>query len=231
MKIYPAIDIINGKCVRLTRGEYDKVKEYSANPLQVARRFREDGAKMLHIVDLEGAKEGKLMNFITISNIDMPKQVGGGIRTYEDAKMLLDSNINRIIMSTSALEDPELIKRIVADFGSERIVVSLDIKDGCIAMRGWREISDMPVVSFLDKMREIGIEILIVTDIGRDGMLSGIDTGIIGGFLGQGFEIIVAGGVSGITDIEKLRKLGVDGAIIGKALYEGNLNLKTILSC
>ncbi len=231
MLIYPAIDIIGDKCVRLTRGEYDKVKEYSADPLEVAREFQEDGAEMIHIVDLEGAKEGRPMNFETISKIDMPKQVGGGIRTYEDAEKLLNSGVTRIIMSTSAVENPDLVARIIRDFGADRIVISLDVKDGKIATRGWIETTDISIEEFLNKMCKIGIKTLIITDVSRDGMLSGINPDVISGFIGQGFEIIVAGGVSSISDIEKLRELGVDGAIIGKALYEGNLDLKTALSC
>ncbi|OIP80356.1 1-(5-phosphoribosyl)-5-[(5-phosphoribosylamino)methylideneamino]imidazole-4-carboxamide isomerase [Candidatus Peregrinibacteria bacterium CG22_combo_CG10-13_8_21_14_all_44_10] len=231
MKIYPAIDIIDGKCVRLTRGEYDNVQKYNLDPLEVARTFQNDGAGMVHVVDLDGAKQGLPVNFDTISRIDVPKQVGGGIRTYNDAKMLLDSGAERIIMSTAAVDDTSLIQRIISDFGDNRIVISLDIKDGLIAIRGWRETSDISIEDFLQRMRLVGIRTLIVTDISRDGMLAGVNTDAVSQFLNKGFEIIVAGGVSSIDDIKQLRELGANGAIIGKALYEGTLTLKQALSC
>jgi len=231
MKIYPAIDIIDGKCVRLTRGEYDNVQKYNLDPLEVARTFQNVGAGMVHVVDLDGAKQGLPVNFDTISRIDVPKQVGGGIRTYNDAKMLLDSGAERIIMSTAAVDDTSLIQRIISDFGDNRIVISLDIKDGLIAIRGWRETSDISIEDFLQRMRLVGIRTLIVTDISRDGMLAGVNTDAVSQFLNKGFEIIVAGGVSSIDDIKQLRELGANGAIIGKALYEGTLTLKQALSC
>jgi len=231
MKIYPAIDIIDGKCVRLTRGEYDNVQKYNLDPLEVARTFQNDGAGMVHVVDLDGAKQGLPVNFDTISRIDVPKQVGGGIRTYNDAKMLLDSGAERIIMSTAAVDDTSLIQRIISDFGDNRIVISLDIKDGLIAIRGWRETSDISIEDFLQRMRLVGIRTLIVTDISRDGMLAGVNTDAVSQFLNKGFEIIVAGGVPSIDDIKQLRELGANGAIIGKALYEGTLTLKQALSC
>ena len=231
MKIYPAIDIIGGNCVRLTRGEYDNVQKYNLDPLEVARTFQNDGAGMVHVVDLDGAKQGLPVNFDTISRIDVPKQVGGGIRTYNDAKMLLDSGAERIIMSTAAVDDTSLIQRIISDFGDNRIVISLDIKDGLIAIRGWRETSDISIEDFLQRMRLVGIRTLIVTDISRDGMLAGVNTDAVSQFLNKGFEIIVAGGVSSIDDIKQLRELGANGAIIGKALYEGTLTLKQALSC
>jgi len=202
MKIYPAIDIIDGKCVRLTRGEYDNVQKYNLDPLEVARTFQNDGAGMVHVVDLDGAKQGLPVNFDTISRIDVPKQVGGGIRTYNDAKMLLDSGAERIIMSTAAVDDTSLIQRIISDFGDNRIVISLDIKDGLIAIRGWRETSDISIEDFLQRMRLVGIRTLIVTDISRDGMLAGVNTDAVSQFLNKGFEIIVAGGVSSIDDIK-----------------------------
>lgn len=231
MKIYPAIDIIGGNCVRLTRGEYDNVKKYNLDPREVAQTFQNDGADMVHVIDLDGAKQGLPVNFDTISKIDVPKQVGGGIRTYNDAKMLLDSGAERIIMSTAAVDDTSLIQRIISDFGDNRIVISLDIKDGLIAIRGWRETSDISIEDFLQRMRLVGIRTLIVTDISRDGMLAGVNTDAVSQFLNKGFEIIVAGGVSSIDDIKQLRELGVDGVIIGKALYEGTLTLKQALSC
>lgn len=230
MLILPAIDIIGGKCVRLTKGDYSQVKEYSANPSEVARKFKEAGAEMLHVVDLEGAKEGKLVNLETIKElveVGLPIQIGGGIRNYESAKKLLNLGVSRVILGTAAVYDPDLLKRLIDEFGTDRIVISVDIKDGKVAVKGWKKVSEVSVEDFLEKLKELGVKTLIITDISRDGMLEGVNIES----LPKGFEVIVAGGVTSIDDIVKLQELGADGIIIGKALYERRIDLKQALSC
>lgn len=234
MKIYPAIDLIGGKCVRLTKGNYDQVKEYSADPREVAEGFRKIGAEMLHVIDLEGAKEGELKNFETVkdlASIGLPVQNGGGIRNFESAAKLLNSGVSRIILGTAALDDSKLVEMLVEKFGPSRIVISLDYRGDSIAVKGWQETSSVSIEDFLKKIKKMGIEILIITDINRDGMLKGINAENISRFLNKGFEIIVAGGVSSIEDLKTLQELGADGVIIGKALYEGNIDLNQALQC
>ncbi|MBU1018706.1 MAG: 1-(5-phosphoribosyl)-5-[(5-phosphoribosylamino)methylideneamino]imidazole-4-carboxamide isomerase [Patescibacteria group bacterium] len=230
MLILPAIDIIGGKCVRLTKGDYSQVKEYSANPCEVARKFKEAGAEMLHVVDLDGAREGRIVNMNIIKElvgVGLPIQVGGGIRDYESAKKLLNLDVSRIILGTAAVNDQDLLKRLIAEFGADRVVISVDIKDGKIAVKGWEEVSDVSVEDFLEKLGELGVETIIVTDISRDGMLEGVKIKS----LPNGFEVIVAGGVTSIEDIVKLRELGAGGVIIGKALYEGKIDLNQAIKC
>lgn len=234
MKIYPAIDIIGGKCVRLTKGDYGKIKEYSADPCEIAREFKNVGAEMLHVIDLEGAKEGQLKNFDTVSElmkVGLPIQNGGGIRDFESAKKLLDAGVSCLILGTAALYDRKLVEKIVECYGTSRVVISLDYRGDSIAVKGWQEASDVSIGNFLQIIKEIGIKTLIITDIERDGMLKGINVDNIARFLGKGFEIIVAGGVSSIEDLKILRELGVDGAIIGKALYDGKIDLKQAIKC
>lgn len=232
--ILPAIDLIDGKCVRLTKGDYSQMKEYNANPVEVARDFKKTGAAMLHVVDLEGAKAGRVANLDTIKElvaVGLPLQVGGGIRTYESAKNLLDLGVTRIILGTAALYDQDLLQKLIADFGAKRIVISVDVKYGKIAVKGWEEVSDIEVNDFLEILQKLGVQTIIVTDISRDGMLTGVNLNSIREFIGQGFDLIVAGGVTSTTDIIDLRELGADGAIIGKALYEGKIDLNQALSC
>ncbi len=234
MLILPAIDLIDGKCVRLTKGDYSQMKEYNANPVEVARDFKKTGAAMLHVVDLEGAKAGRVANLDTIKElvaVGLPLQVGGGIRTYESAKNLLDLGVTRIILGTAALYDQDLLQKLIADFGAKRIVISVDVKYGKIAVKGWEEVSDIEVNDFLEILQKLGVQTIIVTDISRDGMLTGVNLNSIREFIGQGFDLIVAGGVTSTTDIIDLRELGADGAIIGKALYEGKIDLNQALSC
>lgn len=232
MLIIPAIDIIGGKCVRLTQGDYSRVKEYYSDPVEFSLKFKTDGAKFLHVVDLDGAKIGKPVNVDVISKIiretDLPVQVGGGIRTFEDASRILKSGASRVVLGTSALENVSLVKDLVNEFGSSRVAVSIDVKDGVVMTSGWTKDSGLDFESLLVKLKFTGVEVLIFTDIKRDGMLCGIDSEIIKRILRYGFKVIVAGGVSSANDIKRLDELGAYGCIIGKALYEGKIQLSRI---
>jgi len=233
MKIYPAIDIINGKCVRLTQGKFDQVKEYPANPLAIAEKFINQGSTSLHLIDLEGAIQGKPVNNKTIlkiaSTFNVDIQVGGGIRTFNDAVNYLENGISRIILSTAALTNSELIKKILRAYGPDCLTISLDIKDGEIALKGWSELSKKVLPKFLNELKGLKISNLIITDIGKDGTLQGPNLELVQSINNDDFKITAAGGVTNISDIKNLKNLGIDGAIIGKALYEETLNLSQAL--
>lgn len=229
MLILPAIDLINGKCVRLKQGDYDQVTQYEVSPLLVAQDFEKAGAEFLHIVDLEGAKEGTTSNLETVlkvsQNVKMPIQIGGGIRNIEDAQKYLDNKIKRVILGTSVIEDLGLLKQIVKEYDASRVIVSLDVFGEKVAVKGWREVTEISLWDLLEDLKEIGIERIILTDIKRDGMLDGPNFELIQKVMERGVEVIVAGGVSRIEDVRQLRENGVYGAIIGKALYEGRIDL------
>lgn len=229
MLIIPAIDIIGGKCVRLSQGDYSKVKNYECDPFDVAKKFKKDGYKLIHVIDLEGAKEGKSKNLDKLFDISkiagLEVQMGGGIRTFEDAKNILNSGIKRVILGTISLQKPNLVKRLIESFGAARVAVSLDIKNSDIMINGWTKKSSLSLLPTLNILRETGLEILIFTDINRDGMMRGVNFKSVEKVLNKGFKIIVAGGISEEKDIENLRKLGVWGAIVGKAFYEGEFKM------
>jgi cyclase len=229
MLIIPAIDIIGGKCVRLSQGDYSKVKNYNCDPVEVAKKFKEQGIKLIHVIDLDGAKEGKLKNFKKIVEIAKKTginiQNGGGIRTFDDAEKILNSGVKRIILGTSALENPELVKKLIFTFGSDRIVVSLDAKDGIVMINGWMKNCNLTLEKALKRLKSTGLKILIFTDIKQDGMLKGINQETIKKVLNKGFKVIIAGGVTSMEDVKQLEKLGAYGCIIGKALYEGKIEL------
>ncbi|MBT3865415.1 imidazole glycerol phosphate synthase subunit HisF [Candidatus Peregrinibacteria bacterium] len=229
MLIIPAIDLIDGKCVRLSQGDYSQVKNYDQDPIEVAQKFKKQGINFIHIIDLEGAKEGKPINFPKTAEVaettGLAIQTGGGIRTFEDAEKILNSGIKRVILGTSALANPKLVKDLVSKFGADRIVVSIDAKDGIVMIKGWIEKSDLTLEEAFEKLKDTGLEIIIFTDVKRDGMLKGINPENIKKVLNKGFKIIVAGGVTTQEDIDQLETLNVYGCIIGKALYEGKINL------
>lgn len=229
MLIYPAIDIKNGKCVMLTQGKFDKEKIYYDNPEEVAKIWEEKGAKILHIVDLDGALEGESRNFETIKKIieavKIPIQLGGGIRSLETIKTLIDIGVNRVIIGTKAVQDEEMLKEAVEIY-KEKIVVAIDAKDGYVAVDGWTKTSTVDALEFAKKIGSIGAKTIIYTDIARDGMLKGpnfeaikkMNESVV-------IDVIASGGVSSEEDLKKLQEIGVAGAIVGKALYEGKIDL------
>lgn len=234
MLIIPAIDIINGKCVRLLKGDYTKAKQYSPDPIKIAQKFKREGAKYLHVVDLDAAKIGRPVNLKTIENIikvGIPMQVGGGIRDYKSAARLLKMGIARIILGTSAITNPPLLKKIISNFGANRIIVSIDYDGEKIAINGWQKKTDLEIPTLFKKLKEIGIKTIIVTDINRDGTLTGINHETINKFMNKGLKVIIAGGVTSMKDIKHLKKTTAIGAIIGKALYEKTISFKEAIKC
>lgn len=233
MIIYPAIDLINGKAVRLERGDYARKKEYSDNPAGVAKRFESDGAKHIHIVDLDGAKAKKPVNLDAIKSISesvqIPLQVGGGIRSVESAEKILQY-ADRVIIGTVAVTQPEILKQMLAKFGSERIVVSVDYKNGSPAINGWLKEVELRAETLRTRLSGLGVKVVIVTDTARDGLMRGPNVGLMKQWSEAGFEVICAGGVTTIEDIAELSRAGVDGAIIGKALYENKITLEEALN-
>jgi len=229
--IIPAIDLQNGEAVRLYQGDYAQKTVYSHDPVGLAKQFEAIGAKYLHIVDLDGAKDGNTANLETIrrirENITIPIQVGGGIRSAETVAMYLDDiGINRIILGTVAVENPDFVGDMVALHGPERIVVGVDVRDGKVAVSGWLQDSDTNYLEFIELLKEIGVKYIVVTDIGRDGTLTSPNWEMYEKI--HGINVVVSGGVSGEADVHRARKHY--GVIVGKAFYEGRLDLQKLLS-
>lgn len=230
MIIIPAIDIIDNKPVRLFQGDYDKKEIVGEDILEVAKSFEEAGAEYVHLVDLDGAKAGSMINkdvIVEVANsLKIPVEVGGGIRTYEDVKYYIDNGISRVILGTAAIEDLDFVKRLVAEF-KEKIAVGIDCKDGYLCGRGWLETTKLHYLDFAKIMEQIGIDNIIVTDISKDGTLQGTNIDMIVELKKSvNIKLTASGGVKDITDIEKLNELGIYGVIAGKAIYSGSLSLK-----
>ncbi|WP_010680940.1 1-(5-phosphoribosyl)-5-[(5-phosphoribosylamino)methylideneamino]imidazole-4-carboxamide isomerase [Acetivibrio cellulolyticus] len=230
MIIYPAVDVREGKCVRLTQGEFNKETVYSDNPVEMALRWEKAGAQYLHVVDLDGARTGKAQNIAVISEMavkmGIPVQVGGGIRTIEMIETILCKGIERVILGTSAVKDPELVKRALKTF-ENNVVIGIDAKDGMVAIEGWEKTSEFTAVSFAKKMEELGAKTIIYTDISRDGMLTGPNLKAMEEMVkAVNIDIIASGGVGKLEDIKNLKEVGVSGAIVGRALYTGDVDLK-----
>lgn len=230
MIIIPAIDIIDGKPVRLYQGDYDKKEIVGEDILKISKSFEEAGASYIHLVDLDGAKKGELVNkeiIIKVANeVNVPVEVGGGIRTYQDVKYLIDNGVSRVILGTAAIEDAEFVKRVINEFG-EKIAVGVDCKNEYLCGRGWSEESKLHYISFSKKMEDIGVKNIILTDISKDGTLKGTNIDMLKK-LSENVKInlTASGGVAGIYDIKELKKLNIYGVIVGKAIYSGYINLK-----
>ena len=233
MNIFPAIDLYDGKAVRLFKGDYDKMTVYSDNPLRVAKDFEAQGAKFIHIVDLEGAKNGDTPNFETISKIakdtGLFTEIGGGIRSLDTVEKYLNAGLDRVILGTAAVKDEDFLRVAVGKYG-DKIAVGADIKDGFVAVKGWTETSEYNCFDFCKKMCEIGVKTLICTDISRDGAMRGTNRELVKE-LSEKFDIdiVASGGISSLDDIKALRNLNLYGAIIGKAYYIGAISLKEAL--
>jgi phosphoribosylformimino-5-aminoimidazole carboxamide ribotide isomerase len=230
MIIYPAVDIKGGRCVRLIQGEFDKVTVYSDNPVEMALKWEQLGAQYLHVVDLDGARTGQVQNIPIISEmavkLGIPVQMGGGIRTIETIETILCKGIHRIILGTSAVKDPNLVKQALKNFG-DSIAIGIDAKDGMVAIEGWAKTSEFTAIGFARKMEQLGAKTIIYTDISRDGMLKGPNLKAMEEMVkAVGIEVIASGGVSNLEDIRHLKEVGVSGAIVGKALYTKDLDLK-----
>jgi phosphoribosylformimino-5-aminoimidazole carboxamide ribotide isomerase len=230
MRLYPAIDIKNGKCVRLLQGQFDKETVYSDSPIEVAKRWEECGASFIHVVDLDGALDGVWTNKQTISSIvnavNIPVQTGGGIRKIEDIEERLNVGLNRVIIGTLAIKEPEIVKEAVKRFGSDKIVVGIDAKDGMVAVHGWEEVSKVSALDLCLQMKEYGINTIVYTDISKDGMMSGPNIEQTKELVEKtGMDIIASGGVANMEDLKNVDSINADGAIIGKALYTEAIDL------
>lgn len=234
MEIIPAIDIIEGKCVRLFKGDFKLKKVYSSNPLKIARLFEKAGIRRLHLIDLDGAKQGRVKNWETISkivkNTKLRIEFGGGIQDEKDIKKLLALGIDRVILGSLALKKPKGFKKILKKFGSKKIIVALDLKRNKIYCRGWQEESKRELISFLKNLIKLGIKTIICTDIERDGVLKGPNFSLYKKLVKEfpNLEIIAAGGIRNKEDLKKLSKIGAQGAVVGKAIYEKNIKISDL---
>lgn len=230
MNIFPAIDLVMGKAVRLFKGDYDQMTVYSDNPLEVARDFESKGAEYIHLVDLEGAKDGTTPNIETVQkiaeNTNLFTEIGGGIRNIETVEKYLNSGVDRVILGTAAVKDEAFLNKALEKFG-DKIAVGIDIKDGFVAIKGWTESSGIDPYAFTEKMQNLGIKYIICTDVSKDGAMKGTNLELYRE-LSRNFRINItaSGGVSSIKDVEELRKMDIYGAIIGKAYYVGAIDLK-----
>jgi phosphoribosylformimino-5-aminoimidazole carboxamide ribotide isomerase len=228
--MYPAIDLKDGQCVRLLKGEFDKKTVYSENPLETALLWQESGADFLHIVDLDGARSGEGKNRKVIKEIarkvNMKVQTGGGIRTMEDISSLLEEGVARVILGTAAVKNFALVEEAVKKYG-DRIAVGIDAKDGFAATDGWEKVSELRAVDFAKKVEAVGVKTIIYTDIATDGALCGPNVEAMREMVeNTSLDVIASGGVSSLDDIKALLKTGVEGAITGRAIYTGSLDLK-----
>ena len=234
MIIIPAIDIRGGSVVRLTKGDYEQMEVYSDDPASVALDFQKRGATHLHMVDLDGAKDGTLANFEVIAKTagssSLFTEVGGGIRDMARLEKYLSAGIDRAILGTAAVNDPRFLEEAVKEFG-DKVAVGVDAKDGYVAISGWLETTAELGYDFCVRMRGLGVRTVIYTDISRDGMLQGPNLEIYGQLSGiEGLDIVASGGVSGAADVVALRRTGIAAAIIGKALYKGVLTIEEALA-
>jgi phosphoribosylformimino-5-aminoimidazole carboxamide ribotide isomerase len=228
--LIPAIDLMDGEVVRLLKGEEKTKTSYRAmgDPVKVAKTWEKQGAEYLHIIDLDAAL-GLGDNRETIRNIlgstGIPVQVGGGIRSHEYAKTLFEEGVNRIMVGSMAFNNIPILKMILSEYGSERIIVALDHSNNLIKTKGWREGTEISILTALNEYSELGAELFLVTDIERDGTLEGPDIENLRRVITEDYRIIVAGGISSISDLIKVKELGAEAVIVGKALYEGRFNL------
>ena len=234
MIIIPAIDIIGGKAVRLYQGDYRKKEVVGNDIFDIAKGFEKSGAKYIHLVDLDGAKKGKLVNKKIILNLakelTIPIEVGGGIRNYKEVEELINHGVSRVILGTAALEDEEFVSSVVRDFG-DKIAVGVDCKKGYICTRGWLEESNVHYIEFCKRMENIGAKNIILTDISKDGTLEGTNISMVKQLKEYvSVNITASGGVRDYYDIKKLKELDIYGVIIGKALYSGNIDLKKAMN-
>jgi len=230
MIIFPAIDIKDGKCVRLLRGDFNEVTVYSENPHEVAKRWEAEGGEFLHIVDLDGAREGFRKNSQVIlkilESVKIPIQVGGGIRDMETVDFYLNSGVERVILGTAAVKDENFLKAAINKYGG-RIVAGVDAKDNFVAIDGWENVSQINAVEFGKRLKSLGVSTIIYTDIKTDGTLKGPNLAAISEMVEKTkLNVIASGGVGKLEDIKNIKNCGAYGAIIGKALYTNNVPLK-----
>lgn len=233
MQIYPAIDIKNGQCVRLRQGSFEDVTVYGDDPIKMAEEWVKQGATYLHIVDLDGAKEGNGVNSAAIQIItaryNIPVQTGGGIRTMRDIENSLNLGVSRVILGTAAVKNPGLVKEAVRIYGN-KVAVGIDAKNGQVAISGWKEVSQISALELCCQMADFGVETIIYTDIAKDGMMSGPNIEETKRIVeATGINIIGSGGISSMEDLENMEAIGVQGTILGKSLYQKTLQLSEVI--
>lgn len=233
MKIIPAIDIIDGKCVRLSKGDYSTKKIYNENPVEVAREFEDFGIKYLHLVDLDGAKSKHIVNQNVLEDIARSTSLhidfGGGLKTEQDIEIAFNSGAKQITLGSIAVQDPEFCYRAIEKYGPEKIILGADCDNRKIKTSGWQEESNEDIIDFILQYQEKGIQSTICTDISKDGMLEGPSTGLYIEILYKtSVQLVASGGISGIMDVHKMKDVGCSGTIIGKAIYEGKISLQQL---
>lgn len=233
MRIIPAIDIIGGKCVRLTKGDYSTQKVYSENPLDIAKAFEDLGIKYLHVVDLDGARSKQIVNYKTLemlaSKTGLQIDFGGGIKSENDVKTAFECGAKQITVGSVAAQDPDLMLKWLLKYGADKIILGADCKNRMIATNGWLESSSLEVIDFIKEFSKNAGKYSIVTDIDKDGMLQGSAFDLYEQILSATkISLVASGGITTIEDVQKLKNLGCEGAIIGKAIYEGTINLEEL---
>lgn len=235
MKLFPAIDLYNKKCVRLQKGKFDTVTVFENNPLEVAKKYQEEGAKYLHIIDLNGAQTGKRMNVEVIkeiiTNTSLKVQVGGGIRTLEDIDLLLSIGVFRVILGSYALKEIDTLETVTKKY-KEQVIVSVDSNNGYVTYSGWQEVSKYETIQFCKLLEEKGVQTIVYTDISKDGMMEGPNFDDYKRIMNEtSLDVIASGGVSSYKDVLELSKMKMYGSIIGKALYVGQMTVKEMVMC
>lgn len=234
MRIIPAIDIIDGKCVRLSQGDYNTSKIYNENPLEVARQFQDHGIEYLHLVDLDGAKSKHIVNHKVLEKIasgtDLKIDFGGGLKSDKDLEIAFNSGASQITGGSIAVKDPETFLSWLEKFGNEKIILGADAKNEKVAVSGWQEDSKEDLLPFIKKYNQKGVQYVICTDIAKDGMLQGPSFQLYEKILEElpGLKLIASGGIAEFDDLPKLQEIGCEGAILGKAIYEGRISLKQL---
>ena len=231
MKIYPAIDLHEGKAVRLYKGDYNKVTEYG-DPLEVAKKWKDAGASFLHLVDLDGAKAGNSLNLKAVKaileNVDIKLELGGGIRETSQVEELLNMGLERVIIGSKAL-DLEFVKGLIDKYGSDKIVIGIDSRNMLVSTHGWLEMTDINAVDFAYRLKDIGVKNVIFTDISKDGTLEGINVVQTSQMVETGLNIIASGGAKSLDDVKCAKEIGCEGIILGKSIYNGDIDLKSAI--
>lgn len=235
MRIIPAIDIINGKCVRLTKGDYSTQKTYSENPLEIAKMFEDNGIEYLHLVDLDGAKSKNIINHKVLyeiaTNTSLKIDFGGGIKSDDDARIAFENGASQITGGSIAIENPTLFAKWLKEYGADKIILGADSKNRKISIHGWQTKSEVDVLDFISEKERLGVKYVICTDIDKDGMLQGVSEKLYKEILeNSNVNLIASGGVSSIDDLIIAKQIGCEGAIIGKAIYEGKISMKELSS-
>lgn len=228
MKLYPAIDLHLGRAVRLYKGDYQKVTDYG-DPVDCAKRWKNEGATFLHLVDLDGAKDGEFKNLKAVENIiknvDIKVELGGGIRNIDQIEKLINIGVSRVIIGSKAL-DLDFVKECIDKFGNDKIVIGIDCKNMMVSTHGWLETSQINAIDFSNKLKKLGVKTIIFTDIARDGTLEGINIESTQEMVNTGLEIVASGGAKSLDDIKKCKDINCSGIILGKSIYNGDINLK-----